>query len=83
MKENFGDIIILRFHEIISQERTIYNYEKKPLYSSDDEIGLIYNLEKKLFQNKTKSTLIMKKNGLIIETAKNNTLEILDYFSII
>ena len=88
VKENLGDITKVQFSEIKREGETIFSYEKSSFYSSNDEVLLVYTGDSNLFkaftpnEKKNNSTFILKKNGAIIETNKNDTTNIINYYTI-
>jgi len=92
VKENAGDICKVNFFEIQRDDQMIYSYEKKPFYSSSDEVLFVYAGSAKLSQKNENdkslkrfnegTTFFLKKNGVIIQTPQNSTSTILNYYNI-
>ena len=89
VKENVGDICKIILYETKKEDQLLYTYEKRPFYSSSDEVLFVYSGEAKLGQKFDNSkisnisfTFFFKKNGAIIQTPHNSTSEIINYYKI-
>jgi len=87
VKENLGDITQVKLNETKKNGQTIYSFEKKSFYSSNDEVLFVFTGDSNMVKSFNSAgnkgnTYIFKKNGAIIETEKNNTLNILNYYMI-